>query len=120
MAAYELLKNHELTEGGKIAAIGYCCGGHVVLSMAFEDIPLRGVVSFHGALPIEWAEPNTIMAKILVCHGADDSFITLDQIRQFQENLKYAGADWKFIVYGGAKHSFTNPGADKRGIPALG
>jgi dienelactone hydrolase len=119
MAAYELLKNHELTEGGKIAAIGYCFGGHVVLSMALEDIPLRGVVSFHGALPIERAEPTTIKAKILVCHGADDSFITQDQIRQFQENLKYAGADWQFIVYGGAKHSFTNPGADKRGIPAL-
>ena len=31
-----------------------------------------------------------------------------------------AGADWQFVQYGGAKHSFSNPEADKRGIPALG
>lgn len=120
MAAYALLRGHKLTEKEKIAAIGYCFGGHVVLSMAQEGVDLRGVVSFHGALPAERVEPNRIRAKILVCHGADDPLITQEQIRQYQENLRYAHADWQFIIYGGAKHSFTNPGADGRGMPALG
>ncbi len=26
--------------------------------------------------------------------------------------MKNAGADWQVIVYGGAKHSFTNPNSD--------
>ena len=120
LAAYELLRNHEMTERGKIAAIGYCFGGYIVLAMAQEGVDLRGVVSFHGALPAGRVEPNTIKAKILVCHGADDASISYEQIRQFQENLRDVQADWQFIVYGGAKHGFTNPAADGLGIPTLG
>jgi dienelactone hydrolase len=33
--------------------------------------------------------------------------------------LRAAGADWQFVSYGGAKHSFTNPDADKVGMPPL-
>jgi dienelactone hydrolase len=29
------------------------------------------------------------------------------------------GLDWVMIIYGGARHSFTNPDADKAGIEAL-
>ncbi len=120
VAAYELLKNHKMTEKNKIAAIGYCFGGYMVLAMAQEGVDLRGVVSFHGVFPTERVEPNTVKAKILVCHGAEDSLITQEHIYQFQENLRYANADWQFITYGGAKHSFTNPDADKPGMPGLG
>jgi dienelactone hydrolase len=45
--------------------------------------------------------------------------ITWDQIKQYQDNLRAAGADWQFVSYGGAKHSFTVPDADKVGNPAL-
>lgn len=119
MAGYELLRNHPLTSKDQLAAIGYCFGGAVVLTMAEEGADLKGVVSFHGALPQEKAEPGKIKAKVLVCHGADDPLVTKEQIQQFQDNLRAAGADWQFILYGGAKHSFTNPAADKVGIPAL-
>ena len=45
--------------------------------------------------------------------------ITDEQIATFQQNVRDAGADWQFISYGGAKHSFTNPDADKRGMAAI-
>jgi dienelactone hydrolase len=120
MAAYDLLRNHKLTKPKRMAAIGYCFGGYVVLSMAMEGIDLRAVVSFHGTLPLKRVEPNTIKASILVCQGADDPLVKPEQIREFEENLEYARADWQFVTYGGAKHSFTNPQADTFGIPALG
>jgi dienelactone hydrolase len=120
LAAYNLLRDHKLTEDHKIAAIGYCFGGYVVLSMALEGIPLKAAVSFHGSFPSKGAEPGRIKAKILVCHGADDPLIAADDISRFQETLKQAGVDWQFVSYGGAKHSFTNPDADKRGMEALG
>lgn len=120
LAAYELLRNHRMTLKDKIAAIGYCFGGYIVLAMALDGIDLGGVVSFHGALPAERVEPDAIKAKILICHGADDALVSQEQIRQFQDNLGYAKADWQFITYSGAKHGFTNPAADKHGIPALG
>jgi dienelactone hydrolase len=119
MAGYEMLRKHPLVLKDQIAAIGYCFGGAVVLTMAQEGADLKGVVSFHGALPQEKTEPGKVKAKVLVCHGADDPLITREQIQQFQDNMRAAGADWQFMVYGGAKHSFTNPAADKVGIPAL-
>ena len=120
LAAYTLLQDHTYTDSSKIAAIGYCFGGTVVLTMAQGGVDLRGVVSFHGGLPTEKIATGPINAKILVCHGADDPLISQEQIQIFQNNMREAGADWQFIAYGGAKHSFTNPDADKRGMDALG
>ncbi len=119
-AAYRLLQSQAYTDGKKIAAIGYCFGGTVVLTMAQLNIDLKGVVSFHGGLPTEKIATGPIKAKILVCHGADDPLISQEQIQIFQNNMREAGADWQFIAYGGAKHSFTNPDADKRELSALG
>lgn len=120
MAAYDLLRSHRLTDPKRMAAIGYCFGGFVVLSMALDGIDLRAVVSFHGSLPLERVEPGTIKASILVCHGGNDPLVKSEQILEFKENLKYAQADWQFVTYGGAKHSFTNPQADSHGMEALG
>jgi dienelactone hydrolase len=119
LAGYALLRNHPLTLKDQIAAIGYCFGGQVVLSMAQEGVDLKGVVSFHGTLPAGKAGPGSFKARVLVCHGADDPFVTKEQIVGYQDNLRTGGADWQFMSYGGARHSFTNPDADKVGMPAL-
>ncbi|MDH3199237.1 MAG: dienelactone hydrolase family protein [Candidatus Krumholzibacteria bacterium] len=117
-AAYKLLAADARVDAGRMAAIGYCFGGSVVLTMAMNGADLAGVASFHGGLPTEPA-PGKVTASILVCHGAADGFATPEQVATFQKNLADAGADWEFISYGGAKHSFTSPDADKRGIPGL-
>jgi dienelactone hydrolase len=60
-----------------------------------------------------------VAASILICHGAADSFISAEQVATLQKNLADAGADWEFIAYANAKHGFTNPDADKRGLSGL-
>lgn len=112
-AAMQLLKEHPTVDGDHIAAIGYCFGGGVVLEMARQGLDLDAVVSFHGSLTTASpAKPGMIKARILVCNGADDQFTTPQDIQTFKEEMAAAGADYKFISYPGAKHSFTNPGAD--------
>ncbi len=59
------------------------------------------------------AQPGGVKAKILVLHGADDKFVTPEQIEAFRKEMKDAGADFRFIAYPGAIHSFTNPDADE-------
>jgi dienelactone hydrolase len=54
-----------------------------------------------------------VKGKILVLNGADDKFIPQDQIEAFKQEMKTAGADFQFISYPGALHSFTNPEADE-------
>jgi len=115
-AALELIKNHPTTDPEKIAAIGYCFGGGVVLHMARSGADLDGVVSFHGSLATETpAQEGSILAAILVCHGADDSFVQPEQVVEIQAEMEAAKVDFTFIAYPGAVHSFTNPDADAFG-----
>jgi dienelactone hydrolase len=115
-AAYDLLRKEKTVDPRRIAAIGYCFGGGVVLEMARSGMDLAGVASFHGMLSAaKPAQPGDIKAKILVMTGADDPFVPADQVAQFKQEMDAAKVDYKVIVYPGAKHSFTNPGADKYG-----
>ena len=115
-AARRLLEEHATTDGSRTAAIGYCFGGAVVLHMARLGEDLAGVASFHGDLSTQSpAEPGSIQARILVLHGADDPFVTAEQVEAFEAEMAAAGADMKFVAYPGAVHSFTNPGATALG-----
>lgn len=112
-AALDVLKNFEFTDPDKIAAIGYCFGGGVVLHMARFGEDLKGVVSFHGSLGTTTpAQPGMVKARILVYNGADDPFTTPEQIAAFKKEMDDAGADYQFVNLPGAMHSFTNPEAD--------
>lgn len=112
-AGLDLLKAQPQTDPARLAAIGYCFGGKVVLDMARQGLPLAAVVSFHGALVTATpATPGSVKAKVLVEHGAADSFITAEQIAAFKAEMDQAGADYRFVELPGAKHGFSNPDAD--------
>lgn len=115
-AAMDVVKNHASVDASKIAAIGYCFGGGVVLHMARIGTDLDAVVSFHGSLgALHKPESGGIKAEILVCHGADDPFVPSEAIGAFKQEMDEAEATYEFIAYDGAVHSFTNPGADENG-----
>ena len=116
IAAMDLLKKNDAVDPTRIGAIGYCFGGGVVLAMARSGADLKGVVSFHGPLATaEPAEKGKINAKILVCNGGADKFITEKDINNLKQEMKAAGVDLKFISYDGALHSFTNPASTEVG-----
>ncbi|GMU83274.1 MAG: dienelactone hydrolase [Planctomycetota bacterium] len=119
-AGYETLAKMDIVNRSHIAAIGFCFGGTTVLNMAYSGLPLAGVVSFHGSLVAPEGEDLTrIKARILVLHGADDPLVSPESIKAFHEGMRKAKADWQMMYYGGAVHSFTNPTADKTGIPGV-
>jgi dienelactone hydrolase len=112
-AGLELLKAQPQTDAQRLAAIGYCFGGRIVLDMARQGMPLAAVVSFHGALVTDTpATPGSVKARVLVEHGAADSFITTQQVADFKAEMDKAGADYRFVELSGAKHGFSNPDAD--------
>ena len=115
-AAMKLLKEQPTTDPEKIAAIGYCFGGGVVLHMARFGYELDAVASFHGGLQTaNPAEPGVVKGRLLVCNGEDDPMTTPEQIEAFKKEMSDAGVDYKFINYPGVVHSFTNPIADSVG-----
>jgi dienelactone hydrolase len=119
-AGLNILRNNSQVEPKKIAAIGYCFGGTTVLELAYSGEDLAGVVTFHGGLTAAKREDlSRIKAKFLICHGADDGFISAEAINAFQEGMRKSGVDWQMIFFGGAVHGFTNPGADQYGIKGI-
>jgi dienelactone hydrolase len=119
-AGLKVLKEQSQTDKDRIAAIGYCFGGSTVLQLAYAGLDLKGVVSFHGALtPATPEQAKDIKAKILICHGAADTFIPDEQVNKFRTSLEEADADYQIIYYANATHSFTNPQAGKAGVQGL-
>jgi len=113
MAALNFLKQQPTVNPDKVAAIGYCFGGGVILEMARAGVDLDGVASFHGSLTTEnKAQPGKVKAKVLVLHGNADPFIPAKVVTDFNEEMQQAGVDFEFVGYPGVKHSFTNPKAD--------
>ena len=95
-----------------IVVIGYCFGGTGALEAARANLNVKGVVSFHGGLGKESSRlKEPIMAKVLVCHGADDPYESKEEIAAFQQEMRDTKADWQMIYYANAVHSFTNPEA---------
>ncbi len=108
------------TDPTKVAAIGYCFGGTMVLELARSGADLVAVVGFHSGLGTTTpAAPGTVKARVLTCIGAEDPMIPVEQRLAFEEEMRNAGVDWRMNVYGGAKHSFTNPMAVNSGLPGI-
>lgn len=114
-AALKTLKAYPQADAANTAAIGYCFGGAVVLSMAKMGDDLKGVVSFHGNLNVVPADKNLLKAQVLVCHGADDQFVPAAEVASFKKQMDSIGANYSFKSYAGAVHAFTNPNATAMG-----
>lgn len=113
-AAFETLAALPQVDAGRLAAIGFCLGGSVVLELARGGADLKAVVSFHGVLTTKMpAQPGQIKASVLVCTGVDDPLAPPEQVAGFENEMR-AGVvrDWQVISYGNTLHGFTNPAAD--------
>jgi dienelactone hydrolase len=120
LAALDLLKQDPHVDPKRVAAIGYCFGGGVALAMARQGVDLNAVVTFHGSLATQQAAaPGAVKARLLVLTGADDPMIGPDQVEAFKKEMAAAGANLEVVSEPHAKHSFTNPDADKAGMDAL-
>jgi dienelactone hydrolase len=111
-AALAKLKMYAQVDTSRIAAIGYCFGGGVVLNVARMGEDLKGVVSFHGNLIGAPADKNLLKAKILVCHGLADQFVKPEDVEKFKKQMDSIGADYTVKQYPNATHAFTNPASD--------
>ncbi|MEL6812441.1 MAG: dienelactone hydrolase family protein [Bacteroidota bacterium] len=114
-AAVELLKQHESVDDQKIAAIGYCFGGSVVLTMANSGADLDAVAAFHSGVALPVMPNETLRARVLVCNGADDPFIGAESVEVYKSAMDSIGARYEYISYPGVKHSFTSKVADANG-----
>jgi dienelactone hydrolase len=115
-AALATAEKYSDVDPTKVGAIGYCFGGAMILNTARLGEDIKGLVTFHGGLVGVPPTKGLLKAKILVCHGGDDKFVKPEEVATFKKQMDSIGADYKFIVYPGATHAFSNPDATANGI----
>jgi dienelactone hydrolase len=118
-AGLDILLAQPRVDHAKIAAVGYCFGGALVLELARTGADVKAVVGFHPGLGTTRTDSANITGKVLMCVGADDPLIPVEHRVAFEEEMRAAGVDWRMNLYGGAQHSFTNPRAPLAGLPGL-
>jgi dienelactone hydrolase len=113
-AALATLAGRPEVDAKRLAAIGFCFGGSVVLELARSGADLKAAVSFHGVLGTKNpATEGRVKASILVLTGAEDPLAPPDQVAAFESEMRAAKvADWQVVSYGNVLHGFTNPAAD--------
>lgn len=116
-AAMQALKSHATVDGSRIAAIGFCFGGSVVLDAARSGADLAGVAAFHAGLPPAGpaAAAGKVRARVLVLNGQADPFIKPDSVDAFKKEMEAAKVDYRYVSYPDAVHAFTNPEATAKG-----
>jgi len=113
-AAYDQLVKTGLADDSKFATIGFCFGGACSQLLAYSGAPLKGVVSFHGALiPASAEAARKNHAKFLILQGALDPKVPEAERAAFIKSMDEGKFDYQFLSYSGAVHAFMNPAADK-------
>jgi dienelactone hydrolase len=113
-AAYDQLTKTGLVDDSKVAAIGFCFGGACAEILAYSGVPLKGIVSFHGALiPASADAAKRNQAKFLILQGELDPLVPEAARAAFLKSMDEGKFDYQFLSYSGAVHAFTNPDADK-------
>jgi carboxymethylenebutenolidase len=105
------------SQGGdtnKLGMMGFCRGGRNVWHYSTHNPNLKAGVAFYGSL----ADKNDVVPKnslelasevkepVLGLYGAEDTGITVDQVKDMEAKLKAANKTAEFKIYPGAPHGF--------------
>jgi len=112
--------NASEASAGTFAALGFCFGGMTAITLARAGVELSAVVSMHGSLATTRpAQPGTVRARVLVCHGARDPHVPMTDVAAFCAEMIRAEADWRLVMYGNAVHGFTHRHAVPGEVPGV-
>lgn len=118
-AGFDQLAKRPEVDPNKLGAMGFCFGGSTALELARTGAPVKGVVSFHGGLTTPKPADSVFKGKVLVLHGAADPMVPMKDVQAIQDELIAHHANYQISLFGGAKHAFSNPGADRHHIDGI-
>lgn len=103
----------------RVAAVGFCFGGTLMIELGRMGADLRAFVGFHPglALAIPPSENPNITGRVLMCIGTADPFVPTELRLEWERQMREDGVDLLIELYDGVGHVFTDPDIDAAGLP---
>lgn len=110
---YDAAVNLPHVDSQRIAVLGLGFGAICALDLARSGANLKGAVSIYGHFfPPPAQKKGPIHAKILALQGADDPYVSQEELKAFEKEMNEAGVDWQLHLFGHTKHAFATPSAN--------
>jgi dienelactone hydrolase len=114
------MRGHRSVDAGRLGAIGFSLGGHMVLDLGIAPPPgvsLKCVVDFFGptaTVPLDG--DRALLPPVLIHHGTADALVPMAESLELVADLRAAGKmeglNYTFIPYAGQGHGFTGQALD--------
>lgn len=103
--AVQFVAQHEICTGA-VGAVGFCLGGGLSAHAAAASPDISATVIFYYVMPHGKPDFSKINGPVLGHFGTEDEFISLDDAKALEEEIRSAGNDVTFEYYEGAGHAF--------------
>jgi carboxymethylenebutenolidase len=102
------LRSLDGVEGEGVGSVGFCLGGGLSVWAAATCAAVTAAVSYYYVMPHGKPDFSGIDGPVLAHFAADDEFISLEESKALEQEMRAAGADVESHVYEGAGHAFFN------------
>jgi carboxymethylenebutenolidase len=95
-------------EGSGVGAAGFCIGGGLAVWAGTLNPKVKAVVSYYYVMPDGKPDFSKLQAPVLGHFGTEDEFVSAEDARALEQEMRDAGVDVQFEWYEGAGHAFFN------------
>ncbi|MDQ3661141.1 MAG: dienelactone hydrolase family protein [Actinomycetota bacterium] len=106
--AVDYLAQHEASEGRGVGSVGFCLGGGLSVWAAGANPRVAAAVSYYYLMPHGKPDFTKVEAPVLGHFGTADDFVSVDDAKALEQEMKDAGVDVHFEFYEGKGHAFFN------------
>ena len=94
--------------GDAVGALGFCLGGGLAVWAAASCPKVTAVVTYYYVMPHGKPDFARVKGPVLGHFGTADEFVSHDEAKALESELRDAGVDVTFHYYDGAGHAFFN------------
>jgi carboxymethylenebutenolidase len=95
-------------QGNGVGSVGFCLGGGLSVWAAASCPNIGAAVTFYYVMPHGKPDFSKITGPLLGHFGTSDEFISTDEAKALEEELRNAGVRVSFQFYENAGHAFFN------------
>jgi carboxymethylenebutenolidase len=107
-AAAQHLLGQDGVQGPGVGSVGYCLGGGLSIWAAAQCPQVAAAVTYYYVMPHGKPDFSKISGPVEGHFGTADEFISEQEARALEQELRDAGVDVQFHYYEGAGHAFAN------------